>query len=296
MQAEVYPQSVAHGVGHQSEPRDSGDQRSVSHVEMKCPLVAHGVGHQSESCESGGQHSVSHVEMKFPLELEDFLTNPAESLLPHRSLPQDARSGSEIWDKTILPLDFSTADFSDLEEQTRTLYQLGDSWIYHDDANPIMITDPIDLRPFEDLVQLWWDTWCPSIPERIIPFVRHSMVNNKDASIGNSEAYILALDHLAEGGALVDQKCAKEALGLFPKKANGIVGREHTVSVVFSHVMRCADYSAQNIPFGALHFAAVDMGEKSHYHSSCSKPLVRSAIRRLISVRYSIWHWPWSGG
>ena len=166
-----------------------------------------------------------------------------------------------MWDKSVLPLDFGMTNFSDMEEKTRSLYQMQDDWIFHDDVNTVLIMEPADLKPREQKLQAWWDAYKPEMAERTIPFVRKTMLNNADPSISFEALCILALGHLAEGGAKIDQVCAKTALEGLRAKGQGRVGKGAPANVVFAPRMNCADYVIQNVSIGALHFAAVDMGE-----------------------------------
>ena len=250
------PTLLGQGIVHKfGSDRRSSSVEAAKSAEQRA-LTMHSEVYPQET----GQTDEHLLKIDPTLELEHFLKNPAESLLTHDCELSQLRRGSAIWDKSVLPLDFSMADFSDLEEKTRTLYQIDDSWVYQDDVNPVLLTEPLDLRPREEQLQFWRDAYQPVMSDRIIPFVRHAMVNNKDPLISFDEACILSLDHLSEGGALADQACAKQALEVFKIKEAGRVGKERAVSVVFSHVMRCADYIAQNVSIGALHFTAVDMG------------------------------------
>ena len=59
---------------------------------------------------------------KLKSELSALMSNPAEGVLSHETALEPERSGSEIWDKSVIPLDFGMTDFSDLEERDPELY------------------------------------------------------------------------------------------------------------------------------------------------------------------------------
>lgn len=245
-------QGIVHKFG--SEKRCSSTEAARLAIE-RAKVTQAEVGSSESELTAGGEDS--HLD----LALVDFLKNAAEGILSRDKELLPNRRGSVLWDKSVLPLDFSMTDFSDLEEQTRRLYQLDDEWAYQDDANPILESSPVNLRPREEQVQQWWGAYQPEMADRIIPFVRNAMANNPDPLIGLDEACIMALDHLSEGGARIDQVCAKTALEVFKTKMLGRIGKERAIPVSFPPLMKCADYMVQNVSVGALHFSAVDMGE-----------------------------------
>ena len=192
--------------------------------------------------------------------LVEFLSNPAEGSLVCDPALTAPRSGSVILDKNVLPLDFIMTDFSDMEEKTRLLYQLGEGWLFHDEVNPILVPPMIDLDPRQEELDLRWQSYQPDMAERIAPFVRNVMINGKDLSMNFRDSRVLALDRLAEGGSGTEQILAKAALGAMKLKESGRVGKEKSDIATFGTRMKCTDYTAQSISIGALHFTAVDMG------------------------------------
>ena len=43
-----------------------------------------------------------------------------------------------LWDKEVLPLDFSLLNFSDMEAVTRHLFNANASWVYRDEVDPVL--------------------------------------------------------------------------------------------------------------------------------------------------------------
>ena len=96
--------------------------------------------------------------------------------LPEWEYKEDRmRNGPHLWDKAVLPLDFSMTDFSDLEEKTRALYRMEDGWMYQDEANPILKSEHTPLNPRQPKLDQWWERNHPAIADRIIPFGRNVM-------------------------------------------------------------------------------------------------------------------------
>ena len=249
------PTKLDQGIAHKF-----GSERGVSSVEAAKRASERAQIMQSEVGGTENGTLAGKSDPKSELPIGDFLKNPTEGLLSYGQEIHVGRNGSNLWGKSVLPLDFNMADFSDLEEPTRKLYQLNDEWIYQDDVNPVLVSSPISLRPREEQVQQWRNAYHPEMADRIVPFVRNAMASNLDPLIGLDEAYIMALDHLAEGGARIDQVCAKTALEVFKTKMLGRVGKERLAPATFHPQMKCVDYMVQNVSAGALHFAAVDMG------------------------------------
>ena len=191
----------------------------------------------------------------------DFLANPADTNPVCDNALTAPRSGSVIWGKNVLPLDFSMADFSDLEEKTRQLYQLGENWLLRDEVNPVLFSAPTDLHPRQEQLELQRKTYQPEMSDRITSFAHNVMINEKGPSLSFQESCVLALDHLSKGGTQQEQSRAKSASAAFKSKESDRVGKEKLITVTFDNRAICADYTAQNISVGALHFAAVDMRE-----------------------------------
>ena len=89
------------------------------------------------------------------VDLETFGGNSADLNGPCDETISEIRAGSAWWGKSVLPLDFSVTEFSDLEEKTRTLYQLGEQWVMRDEVNPVLVSESIDLQPRGWKLQMW---------------------------------------------------------------------------------------------------------------------------------------------
>ena len=194
----------------------------------------------------GGSAGMAHN----PPGLMDVAMNPAIMQLPCDLALTAPRSGSVLWGKNVFHLDFSMADFSDLEEKTRQLYQLDEGWLFHDEVNPVLLAPQTELHPQQAPLETRWQAHQPDMSERIAPFVRNVMINETDDSLSFHESYVLELDHLAEGGALSEQSNARNALDAVRMKESGRVGKGKTVVVTFGVKMKCTDYAARKISFG----------------------------------------------
>ena len=77
--------------------------------------------------------------------------------------------------------------------------------------------------------------------DRIAPFARNVMINEKDPALSFHESCVMALDHLAEGGSQMEQSHAKAASEAFKSKESGRVGEEKLATVTFYNRMKRAD-------------------------------------------------------
>ena len=175
--------------------------------------------------------------------------------------PDAGRDGSWHWGKSVLPLDFRTMDFDDMEEATRGLYNMKDGWLYSDEVTPVLGSCEGGNSVSEQAVGEWWKEYSPKIADRLVPFVRNLTVQEKDKYATYKDSLFNVLDHLADGGSLIDKQLPLVALEEEKQRNVCRDGTENKVRVIGGSQTRDVDYNAQSVSFGPLHFLAIDMGE-----------------------------------
>ena len=186
------------------------------------------------------------------------------------------------------PLDFTMADFSDVEEKTRLLYELRDDWMYRDEVSPVLSSPQADLSLRQAQLGEWRNTNNPDMTGRIFVFAPDVMLSETDASASQRESFLLELGRLSEGGSVQEQAHAQKALDAMKAELQGREGKERAVSVTVGVKLRRADYNAQKRPHSE-HFIITPLAwaRKLYLISARNKPWGRSIIGNLISARSS---------
>ena len=185
--------------------------------------------------------------------------NPRTGRIP-RSEGEDADQPPRLWGKEVLPLDFSLLNFSDLEEGTRQLVNVDDNWLYQDEVDPVLGPTSSELSERQKKLETWRNANQPLVADGIAPFLRSIVLTEPYVSVPFPESFKHALGCLAEGGSVQEQHLSEHALELWIIHNLERAGRDVATAVTFGVKVKCIDYTAQNISFGDLHFAAVDMG------------------------------------
>ena len=175
----------------------------------------------------------------------------------------EARQGSNLCGKDVLPLGYSATDFIDIEEKTRQRYQMEDGWVYREELNPVLISTQLLLSPRQAELEQRRSRDGHEVADFIVIFVRNVVRNETGHTVSFRGSGFLAMGHLADGGPAHERLQSREALSTTKLKLHGRLGNRREIYLSFGPTMKCAEYTARNISAGCMYFAPADMGETS---------------------------------
>ena len=171
------------------------------------------------------------------------------------------RTKSRHCDKCALPLDFKMFDFTDLEENTRQLFHMKDEWMYRDGESPRITDQSTSTILHPERIDDWWSDVRPEMDVKLVPLVKEMMGSGYTKSTPVATLCSLTLQQLVDGGSAEQARMAAMALELLKGGTPDRAGNVHVPTIIWGPRMKCAEFESHDVSFGALHFAAIDMGE-----------------------------------
>ena len=182
-----------------------------------------------------------------------------------------------------------------MEEGTLQFPNVDENWMYREEAGPVLgPTSELNERQIK--LETRRDARKPLVDDRIIPFARHPMLTEPNGGVLSPGSFKHALECLAEGGSVREQQLASHALEMWGNQNTERAGREAATAATFSLEVKCADYIAQNVSFGALHFAALDMVGDGPLNLRLRQALGPANKQETTSASSNTWHLRWAGG
>ena len=97
-----------------------------------------------------------------------------------------------LWGKEVSPLDSPLLNYTDVEEGARQLCNIDESWLYHDEVDPILGPTPSDLNERQLKLETRRGGNKPLAEDRITPFVRSLMVTEHNAGVSTGIVHACA--------------------------------------------------------------------------------------------------------
>ena len=158
----------------------------------------------------------------------------------------------------IIPDDLHHFDCTVAEDPLRTILNTSDEWIYQTSV-PLQRIPPTSTATQEELdIEEFWYAIPFDIPDRIIPFLRNSMIKSKE--IEQWAALTRALETLEDFGSSRDKADAKTCLDYASQLTTLRSGKQMNRQVLRGHHMSLGDCSIQEVCISEFCFAAVDYG------------------------------------
>ena len=189
---------------------------------------------------------------------------------------------ASVWRSTVVPTDFNAFNFTPMEENTRLLAALDNSWTKELDQLPVLPHPAAVIeKPLTEEGISYVSEWIKDSPVEVHPSIRPQLVEallNFDEPPADNDAMrgrcADVLTKLVRNGDRRDSQSAASALDslLCPERR---AGRAEPL-VIWGEKIRCIDFSSQSVQIGGLHYNAVDFGDcislSAHLQKALGEP------------------------
>ena len=132
-----------------------------------------------------------------------------------------------IWRDTVLPGDFSTFNFTQVEEDARLLTCIGDSWVQERGSTPTHVLCDTVSTVLQDLIDGWLHDHHPTLSTVIAASIRMTMLEGQSLNVDSDVAlfesiFKRALIGLVDNGSRQDGQLARSELLALEKGKQGV--------------------------------------------------------------------------
>ena len=112
-----------------------------------------------------------------------------------------------------------------------------------------------------EIIDKWRMEYAPGMNGELAPFTKEMMCVSYDKSIRMEDSSEQTLQHLVDGGSEEQMTFAAIASDRSRSRANGRAGNATVPTIIMRGPrMKCLEFEAHDVSFGAMNFAAIDMG------------------------------------